>query len=394
MTSVTLVTISAAFVFGMVLALLGSLKLTLAKRLNLGESRVGLLLSAFNFTLMPMMLLTGMLIDAYGVKWILLGASCMTAVAIVTLSINPTYSRAFIGALLAGLGSAGLSTASIVLMPKAFYYSMKEAPAAENLGNVFFALGALVTPVLTDVLLRGLGFHRAVRAIALLCLLPGLFAAMTPADDLKPTQDTVQLVHQVADLMRPFFEKTVWLAAAVFFLYAPLEAAINIWATTYLSDFGHGERRVAWVLSGFWAAFLASRLLAALALHRWPPVHGWDVWLLIIVPALLVGVLLGNLAGTASPGAAWRGILLLGFLLGPIFPTLVGALFYHLDRTKVYGYGTAYGTLFAVGSVGSLVLAPIIGVRATRRNVQTALRIPMLMALALTLAALVFVVAK
>jgi fucose permease len=387
MTLVTLVTISAAFTFGMVLALLGSLKLALAKRLNLGEGRIGVLLSAFNLTLMPMMLLTGILIDAYGVRWILIGASGMTAVAIVTLSINPTYSRAFIGALLAGLGSAGISTASIVLMPKAFFYSMREAPAAENLGNVFFALGALITPVLTDVLLRGLGFHRAIRAIALLCLFPGLFAAMTPTADLE-------LAHGPADLHRLFYDKTLWLAAAVFFLYAPLEAAINIWATTYLSDLGHGERRVAWVLSGFWTAFMASRLLAALALHRWPPVHSWDVWLLIIVPGLMVGVLLGNLAGTASAGAAWRGIILLGFLLGPIFPTLVGVLFYQLDKTEVRGYGTAYGTLFAVGSVGSLVLAPIIGVRATRRNVQTALRIPMLMALAMTLAALVFAVAK
>lgn len=386
MPSVMLVTISAAFVFGMVLALLGSLKLSLAKRLNLGEGRIGVLLSAFNLTLMPMMLLTGLLIDRYGVRWILIGASCMTALAIVTLSINPTYPRAFVGALLAGLGSAGLSTASIVLMPKAFYYSMREAPAAENLGNVFFALGALITPVLADVLLRTLGFRRGVRVIALLCLIPAVFAALTSAADLK-------LTTEAAAFERLFFEKTLWLAAAVFFLYAPLEAAINIWATTYLTDLGHGERKAAWVLSGFWAAFLSSRLLAALALHRWPTLPGWDVWL-IIVPALLVAVLLGNLAGTASAGAARRGILVLGFLLGPIFPTLVGSLFYQLDKTNVHGFGTAYGTLFAVGSLGSLILAPVIGVRFARRNVQTALRIPMLIAIVLTLAALVFVVAK
>src|SRR5947209_1499712 len=90
-TTVQLVTISAAFTFGMVLALLGSLKLALAKRLNLSEGRIGGLLSAFNVTLMPMMLLTGVLIDEFGVKWVLIGASCTTAVAIVSLSIEPTY---------------------------------------------------------------------------------------------------------------------------------------------------------------------------------------------------------------------------------------------------------------------------------------------------------------
>ena len=115
--------------------------------------------------------------------------------------------------------------------------------------------------------------------------------------------------------------------------------------------------------------------------------------------ALGVAIVLGNLAGTASAAAAWRGTLLLGFLLGPIFPTLVGILFERLaferpDQPAIRGFGTAYGTLFAVGSLGSLVLAPLIGARATRRSVQTALRIPMVIGIALWLAALVFALAK
>jgi fucose permease len=390
MSSVMLVTISAAFAFGMVLALLGSLKLSLAKRLNLGEGRISMLLSAFNFTLLPMMLLTGILIDQYGVRWVLIAASCMTAVAIVTLGIHPTFGRALVGTLLAGLGSAGLSTSSIVLMPKAFApdpkQMMREAEASLNLGNVFFALGALLTPVLTDILLRTLGFRRGVAVIATLCLIPAVFAALAASADLELTSGPV-IVSQLLP------QKALWLAAAVFFLYAPLEAAINIWATTYLTDLGHGERAAAWALSGFWTAFLASRLLAWLALDHWRTVPGWDVWLLIL-PALAVAVVLGNMAGTASRGASWRGILLLGFLLGPIFPTLVGSLFRQLDKTEVHGFGTAYGILFAFGSLGSLVLAPIIAFRASRQNVQAALRIPMLLAIALTLAALVYVMSK
>jgi fucose permease len=382
----TAVTVSAAFVFGMVLALLGSLKLSLSKRLHLGEGRVGVLLSAFNFALMPMMLLTGLLIDRYGVRWVLILASCVTAVAVVSLGVNPTYRRAFVGVLLAGLGSAGLSTASIVLMPKAFY-SMREASAAQNLGNVFFALGAIVTPVLTDLLLRTFEFRRCVAVIATLCLVPALLASITD-------RAALELTPGHADLDRLFVDKALWLAAAVFFLYAPLEAAINVWTTTYLTDLGQSERKAAWVLTGFWAAFLASRLVAALALHHWPGLgRGWD-FVLLVLPALLVAVVLGNLAGTASGAAAGRGTLLLGFLLGPIFPTLVGSLFQRLNDEKVYGFGTAYGALFAVGSLGSLVLAPLIGARATRRSVQTALRIPMVIGIGLTLAALVFALAK
>src|SRR5437660_8018282 len=95
MTMLQATTISAAFVFGMVLALLGSLKLALAKRLNLGEGRVGFMLSALNAALIPMMILTGWLIDRFGAPLVVLFSSVATAVALLGLSLKPTYGRAF-----------------------------------------------------------------------------------------------------------------------------------------------------------------------------------------------------------------------------------------------------------------------------------------------------------
>ena len=79
--AVTVVTACSAFTFGMVLALLGSLKLALAKRMNVGEGRIGLLLSALNLALMPMMIVTGLLIDGpVGVRSVILVGSLLTAV--------------------------------------------------------------------------------------------------------------------------------------------------------------------------------------------------------------------------------------------------------------------------------------------------------------------------
>ena len=71
----TVVTIAAAFVFGMVLSLLGSLKLALAKRLSLGEGRISGLFATLNLALMPMMVLSGMVIDLSGVTWTLVVGS-------------------------------------------------------------------------------------------------------------------------------------------------------------------------------------------------------------------------------------------------------------------------------------------------------------------------------
>src|SRR5436305_2038854 len=81
--AVTALAISGAFVFGLVLALLGSLKLALARRVDLGERRVGVLLLTLNVALIPMMLLAGVLLDAWGARAVLILGSVLLALALL-----------------------------------------------------------------------------------------------------------------------------------------------------------------------------------------------------------------------------------------------------------------------------------------------------------------------
>lgn len=378
---VTEVTISSAFVFGMILALLGSLKLTLTRSLNLSEGRGGVLLSAFNLALVPMMLLTGVLIDEIGVRPVLIVGSAATAVSLFALSYTPTVPRAFGAILLGGLGASALCTGSIVLMPQAFF-PHEPAPSL-NAGIVFFALGALVTPALIDVLVRTVGYRRGLALVSLACLVPGVLAALAGSDELAGGS------ADPAELSAVFSQSSLWLAGLVLALYAPLEASISYWATTYLTDRNAGERRAAWLLSGFWGAFLLSRLAVAALMHGRYIRPEWSGWVLV-VPSLLAAVVLGNMAGTVGAERAGRGLVLLGFCLGPIFPTLVGMVFDRISHPEVRCEGTAFGALFAAGSFGSLLLAPVIGATLRKQPMQSALRIPMFGALLLTAVALVF----
>jgi MFS family permease len=378
--AITTVTVCSSLVFGMVLALLGSIKLALAKRLHIGEGRIGGLLVAFNLALIPMMLICGLVIDLVGVRVMLLVGSILTCLALFYVSLSPTYQSAFVAVFLAGLGGAAVCVATMVMMPNAFWYPSQPTRAV-NLGHVFIALGAFLTPALVDLLLRALDFRRMVSLLALAALTPAILCVLPlfgePISDAYPRTG-----HRPLEVFGAEFGY-ILLAGLVFFFYAPLEAAVGVWTTTYLTEAGHGERGAAWVLSGFWFAFMGARLLVAmLGLGQ-----RWDPWLLVL-PALFSAALLGNLAGTGSHRAARGGILLLGFLMGPIFPTLVGMLF----RTCMQERGTAYGLMFAIGSLGGLVLGPWLGVRASVRKeaVHSAFRIPMFLALLLAAMALVF----
>ncbi|HJT75862.1 MAG TPA: MFS transporter, partial [Gemmataceae bacterium] len=165
------VAIAGAFVFGMLLTLLGSIKLALAKRLGIGEGRVGGLLAALNLALIPMMLLSGFLLDRVGARGVMALGSLLAALALFSLSLRKTYGWALVSVLVAGLGGACLSSSSMVLMQPAFFPSAPEQEAAAlNLGNVFFGLGCLMTPTLADLLLRTVRFRWTLGVLALVCL--------------------------------------------------------------------------------------------------------------------------------------------------------------------------------------------------------------------------------
>jgi fucose permease len=386
-TSLTALTIAAAVAFGVVLTLLGSIKLALAKRLGIGEAQVGGLLSALNLALIPMMLLSGFLIDRWGARHVLLAGAILTAVGLFSLTLRPTYSWALLCILVVGLGGACLSTGSMILMPEAFFpRSLGEVPnresAALNLGNVFFGLGCLITPTLADLLLRTVRFRWTLGLLALLCLLPAALALVA---------DPMPVPRPAGDLGTVLVHPLVWLAGLVFFLYGPVEFAIGTWATTYLTNQGYRETRAAWLLSGFWLCFFAARLvLAYLEANDVLPRQN-EPWVILFM-ALLAAVALGNLAGAASKGNAGLGLLVLGAFLGPIFPTLIGIVF-QVPALRDH-QGTAYGLVFAIGSVGSLIMAPIVGASARRTTVQHSFRILMLLALMLAASALVLGLAR
>lgn len=371
------VTVASAFLFGMVIVLLSCLKPQLAGRLGLDEDRVGGLWAALNLVLVPMTLLGGILVDVWDVRGILMTGSLLTVLGLCSLVAATTYAGGLLSFLIAGVGGGFVAAATLVLMPFAFF-GRHEASASLNMGNVFFALGALVTPALADVLLRTAGIRRTLGLVALACLVPAVTIAFVDGQELPPRREFAEAVALM-------FKPGLWLAGLVFFLYAPLEGCLHTWGTSYLENMGHDARRAGELVSGFWCCFLGGRLTAAFLQHWRILPASWDPWVVVVL-ALLVTVVVANLAGTVHRGTATFGVLALGFFLGPIFPTLVGFLFRIFPDCP----GTAFGVLFAIGSAGSLFIAPLIGARFHRRNAQTALRIPLVLGLLLTVVALYF----
>jgi len=258
------------------------------------------------------------------------------------------------------VGSASQISGAIVLMPGAYFGNNA---ASANFGLVFCSLGGLIAGSLAPLPLEKLNFRRALSILAVVCLIPAFVAALSPSEDLQsaPTESgTAEL----------WTSPVLWLVGLAFLLYCPLEGSLSTWATDYLKQLGFSERPAGWLVGGYWFTFVASRLGAAFFEYYF--VRTGEPWVLITL-ASVAAVAIGGLAGTRQRGHSILWLLLIGLVLGPIVPNLIGILYRHFGEGEI---GTAYGTVILMGGGGSLIFPPFMSAFAARTSLRVALRLP------------------
>src|SRR5262249_21388727 len=90
---VTLLTLSGALLTGLILALLGNLKLALAQRTELTEGRIGWLFATLNVILVGFLLAAGVLVDYWGIRPMMITGSVVLALALLALTADLSYGR-------------------------------------------------------------------------------------------------------------------------------------------------------------------------------------------------------------------------------------------------------------------------------------------------------------
>src|SRR5687768_5108505 len=157
----TAMQVAALAVAGMCHALLGSVKVPLARKLEIDEARVGGLVSVFGFTLIPMVLVFGFLVDALGKQAVLGGGFALLIVAVLLL----------------GTGWSALVNVLNVTSPPAFIApgdTTTPTSYAMNMGDFVFGMGAFLTPMLVVVLVRKLQLSTTLLILASFAIVPVL----------------------------------------------------------------------------------------------------------------------------------------------------------------------------------------------------------------------------
>ena len=369
-----LVAILSVFALGIVFSLIGAIKLKLAEKLGIDDAKVGGLISTLMFTSIFVVLFIGPLVDAWGHKPFAILGFLLSAVAIYLFGSLNSYKGVVFACILLGVGGMCVNTVGNTLMPVVLFDG-QNAPAALNLGNMFFGLGAFLTPFLAIFLLQRIGLNKTVSLISLIVLAGIILAILTGNYPELPAGG-----FNIGGAFDLLGNPLVLVAALALFCYVGLEASMGGWITTYLTSIGFSEGRASGLLSGFWISIMASRLVSSMLVT---PDNGA---LAITVLALVAMVSIWIMSTTKSSGMAGLAVVVTGLAFGPIFPSVVGVTFSGIAPEL---HGSTFAIIFAIGLLGATILPAWMGILSKGKSIQKSMVIAAVAAALLAVIAII-----
>lgn len=366
---IQLVALMSVFGLGIAFSVIGALKLELVKQLRIDDAQFGKLITTLMFTSIFVVLAFGPIVDLFGYRPVAIAGFVIGAIAVFMLVSARSYGTAIFSCVLLGVGAMCLNLGN-TLIPMVLFPG--NPAAASNFGNIFFGIGAFITPFLVGMLLSKLGYKGTGLVITLLMLVPVVFALIAPFPELQRSGQTLAQAFSGSFglLSRP----TIILAALALFCYIGLEVSMGGWISTYAANQGFDARGANIVLSSFWIGFMISRLIASQTIT---PENGIAV---MAVLALVAMILIGLMIASKSKSLSALLVFLAGLAFAPLFPTVLGVTFSRIDPSL---YGSAFSIIFAVGLLGGSTLPAVIGIYSKGKPVKKSFPIAMVAALVL-----------
>jgi len=261
----------------------------------------------------------------------------LTALAAAAITFVPGVPAAAAAFFLLGGFSSTVDVGSNTLIQ--WTHGDRVGPYMNGLHLAFGAGGALA-PLLIAASLTLSGQVRVawlvIGAVNALIML----AALT----VSPPKPSVSAAASAAGKRPP--TATLALVGLLFFAYAGCEATMFTWTADYGVSLGFDRTGAATALAtAFWLSFMAGRLFAIPATHRWPIRT-------VSIGALGLGIISG-LAFVLSAGQSpwiWIAVCGLGVAIGPIFPNMLAFAGERLGATA-----GITGFVFVLTSVGAML---------------------------------------
>lgn len=360
---IQLVALMSILGFGIIISSAGSFKLETVKALNINDAKFGVLISVLMFSSAVMVLVLGILVDTFGHKPLAIAGFIIAAFGLALFVSTKHYAVAVLCYLLLGVGGMCICLVGNTLAPTVLFGG-KNAPAAANLGNVFFGVGAFMTALIIGVSAKYGGYRIAGYVLAFV-LFASVLLAITAS---YPNIESDFSFSKVFGLLTSGFVITCMLAG---FFSCGVENSIGGWITSYCTGLGYTDRSANIILSTFWASMTVSRLVTVSL------ISAENETTILSVMAIAIVICIGTMIVTKKKVLALVLTVLIGLAQGPTIPTMMGILFSRIDRTL---HGSAFGIFFSCCLLGASTIPASIGFYSKGKSLQKSLSIAMVAA--------------
>jgi fucose permease len=273
---------------------------------------IGLLFFSFSGGYVLSGIANGPLIHRLGMRGLLSLGGAAYLVASLGIWLHPGYAVLVAANVALGFG-AGILDAGL----NSYVASLPRHTVLLNLMHGFYGIGALLGPLMAAGLIHiHLPWQDTFLVLAV-CVAPLLvgFALVMPVRT-EPAPDESPGAPLTLALRHP----AVWIAALFLFLYVGVEFTVGSWGFTLLTQGqGHSELLAGYIVSGYWLGLTAGRFLISSSTSR--AGIGPVAMMYGCLLAVILAVVLTWWGPSALVGAL--GFALLGFFLGPMFPTTI-----------------------------------------------------------------------
>ncbi len=365
------IALMAVFSLAICFIILGSVSVELMAALGINEGQFGTLIMALFLTCCLVQVIIGPLVDKFGYKPIAILGFVVTGASLFLLAFASTFSAAKLACILLGVGAMSLNTVGNTLIPVVLFKG-KDPARASNLGNAFFGLGYVLTPLLLVFFLKTLGMRYSTSVSILGAL---MFVFLLFAFGTKFPQAATGYKFSMA--FKVLGKPAVLVAALALVCYMSLEITMATWAKPLMTELlgdadASGAAKAGLALSLFGVAMMAGRFLAS-TMKNLTAMGAKVITLMSLISVIAIVVMIV----TKSPVLALVAIVLTGLVFAPIFPTIVGVTFAKFEPRL---YGSIFGIIFAVGLLGATFVPKYIGNMSVDRSVQGSLPVAAVMA--------------
>ncbi len=291
-------------------------------------SSLGYLCAAFN---------SGFLLERLGRRWFLsVGAGAWITGMLVFAFLPPFV------ALLPAIFCVGFGVGVIDAGLNAYIAGLPRAASLLNYLHAFYGVGALLGPLLATAMLSSVfGWNATYFALAIgvAAALVGIALRFERRRSLEYHAESGGRGLLRATLRMPL----IWLCAVFLLIYVGVEVSLGAWSYTLLTAGLHTPHVVAgWMVSGYWLGLTLGRFILARVVERVGPRRAIQ-WL---TGGVMVGIVLVWMTPNSALAAA--GLWLVGFSLGPIFPSVIAVLTTVTSarlRQSAIGFATSLGSM-------------------------------------------------